>query len=123
MKTNLTQTKFESAWASRTVFQQVAVGSGDSDLLQRVRAEPVRVGKDPRGGEIFKFTWDGKQSIFASGLNDPGDVAIDSAGNLFVVDYMICGGLIGNAAIYKITPNGVLNDLCLRVELPFKPGG
>ena len=66
-------------------------------------------GRDAGGGEIFKFTWDGGQSIFASGFYKPWDLAFDSAGNLFVVDYMIVGGdLVGNAAIFKITPNGML---------------
>jgi len=57
-------------------------------------------------GVIYRFTWDGRQSIFASGLTDPWDVAFDGAGNLFVVDYDR-GGLIGAGAIYKITPSGV----------------
>ena len=62
-------------------------------------------GTDAHGGEIFKFSWDGKHSIFASGLTDPWDVAFDSAGNLLLVDYDR-GGLLGNAAIYKITAHG-----------------
>src|SRR4029077_3899431 len=56
-------------------------------------------------GAIYKFTWDGGQSIFAFGLTAPWDVAFDSAGNLFVVDYDR-SGLRGDAAVYKITPNG-----------------
>jgi len=67
-------------------------------------------GRDPNGGEIFKFTWDGRQSIFASGLYQPSDLAFDSAGNLFVVDYMIVGPeVFGVAVIYKINPNGAMN--------------
>ena len=46
MKTKLIETKFRSALGRvGQLFSMVAVGSGDSDLLQRVRAEPVRVGK------------------------------------------------------------------------------
>ena len=63
-------------------------------------------GTDARGGEIYKFSWDGRQSIFASGLADPGDLAFDSVGNLFVVDYEIVGDdpgspLLGNAAVAR----------------------
>ena len=81
-------------------------------------------GTDPRGGEIFKFSWDGKQSIFASGLHYPGDLAVDSAGNLFVVD-RVCGDLFGDAVIYKMTGSTFpkrMDILCLRVELRFQPG-
>ena len=85
-------------------------GSGHSDLLQRIRTESVVSGTDARGGEVFEFTWDGVQSIFASGLADPSDLTFDSAGNLFVVDYEVvnhdAAQLFGIAAIYKITPNG-----------------
>jgi sugar lactone lactonase YvrE len=59
-------------------------------------------GTSPRGGEIFKFSWDGKQSIFASGLHSPGDLAVDSAGNLFVVD-RVCSELFCDTVIDKMT--------------------
>ena len=68
-------------------------------------------------GAIYKFTWDGGQSIFVSGLTDPWDVAFDSAGNLFVVDYDH-GGLVGDAAIYKITPNGVRTTFARGLTYP-----
>jgi len=55
-------------------------------------------------GVIYEITWDGLQSIFASDLTDPLDVAFDGAGNLFVVAH---GNDIANTgAIYKITPAG-----------------
>jgi DNA-binding beta-propeller fold protein YncE len=74
-------------------------------------------GSDAHGGEIFKFTWDRVQSIFASGLTDPWDLAFDSAGNLFVVDYDR-SGLVGDAAIYKITPNGVRTTFASGLSYP-----
>ena len=43
-------------------------------------------GTDAGGGEIFKFTLGRTETIFASGLVYPWDLAVDSAGNLFVVD-------------------------------------
>lgn len=68
-------------------------------------------------GAIYKFTWDGGQSTFVSGLTDPWDVAFDNAGNLFVVDYDR-SGLRGDAAIYKITPNGVRTTFASGLTYP-----
>ena len=75
--------------------------------------------KNCRGecGVIYKFTWDGGQSIFASGLTDPWDVAFDSAGNLFVVDYDH-DELVGEAAVYKITPSGVRTTFASGLSYP-----
>jgi len=79
-------------------------------------------GRGDRGGEIFKFTWDARESIFASGLYKPWDLAFDSAGNLFFVDYVILpegGGEVGsNAAVYKITPNGMVTIFASRLGYP-----
>jgi DNA-binding beta-propeller fold protein YncE len=74
-------------------------------------------GRDGRGGEIYKFTWDGGQSIFVSGLTDPWDVAFDRTGNLFVVDYDR-SGLLGNAAVYKITRSGVRSTFASGLSYP-----
>jgi sugar lactone lactonase YvrE len=68
-------------------------------------------------GVVYKFTWDGRQGIFASGLTDPWDVAFDNAGNLFVVDYDR-SGLLGDAAVYKITPDGVRTRFASRLSYP-----
>ena len=45
-------------------------------------------------GVIYKFTWDGAQSIFTVGLDTPLALAFDNAGNLFVVDYTAAATLI-----------------------------
>jgi SMP-30/Gluconolactonase/LRE-like region len=111
MKTKLTETKFKSVIGRAGQLFRRVVWLGAAILIcSGASAQNMFVsGRDARGGEIFQFTWDGKQSIFASGLYKPWDLAVDSAGNLSVVDYEIVGGdLRGNAAIYKITPNGTL---------------
>jgi hypothetical protein len=107
MKTNLTKTKFESVFSTVSqLFSRAACLGAVILVCASASAQNLFVsGGDSHGGVIFKFTWDGGQGIFASGLTDPWDVAFDRAGNLFVVDYDR-GGLVGNAAIYKITPNG-----------------
>ena len=74
-------------------------------------------GTDAHGGAIFKLTWDAKQSIFASRLVG-WNLAFDSAGDLFFVDYEVLDhdGVLGNAAIYKITPNGTLTIFASRLS-------
>jgi DNA-binding beta-propeller fold protein YncE len=118
MKTKLTEARFRSAFGrAGQFFSMVALGAAIL-ICSSASAQNLFVsGTDARGGEIFKFTWDGKQSIFASGLYKPWDMAFDSAGNLFVVDYMILGGdMVGNAAIFKITPNGMLTVFASRLS-------
>ena len=57
------------------------------------------------------------ESIFASGLYRPGVLAFDSVGNLFFVDYEILDH-IGDAAIYRITPNGILTIFASGLTYP-----
>jgi strictosidine synthase-like protein len=118
MKTKLIEARFRSAFGrAGQFFSMVALGAAILTFSNASAQNLFVSGRDARGGEIFQFTWDGKQSIFASGLYKPWDMAFDSAGNLFVVDYMILGGeLIGNAAIFKITPNGTLTVFASRLS-------
>ena len=110
MRTEVTQAKFRSAVGRAGQFFGMIALRAAILICSSASAQNLFVsGRDSGGGEIFKFTWDGGQSIFASGLYKPWDLAFDNAGNLFVVDYMILGGdAVGNAAIFKITPNGTL---------------
>jgi DNA-binding beta-propeller fold protein YncE len=119
MKTKLTESKFKCApSAARQLFSKIACLAAAILICSSAWAQNLFVsGSDARGGEIFKFTWDGGQSIFASGLTDPWDVAFDRAGNLFVVDFDR-GGLIGDTAIYKITPNGVRTTFASGLTYP-----
>jgi sugar lactone lactonase YvrE len=50
-------------------------------------------------GNIYKFTPNGTQSTFASGLNNPAGLAFNNAGDLFVSSYS------GNS-IFEFTPSG-----------------
>lgn len=124
MKTNLTKTKFKSIFSTVSqLFSRAACLGAVILICSSASAQNLFVsGSDARGGEIFKFTWDGGQSIFASGLYKPWDMAFDSAGNLFFVDYEILddggGGLRGDAAIYKITPNRTLTIFASRLSYP-----
>jgi hypothetical protein len=121
MKTKLTETKFKSAIGiDGRLFSRIACLGAVILICSSAFAQNLCVsGTDARGGEVFEFTWDGVQSIFASGLADPRDLAFDSAGNLFFVDYEVLdydGGSIGNAAVYKITPNGTLTIFASRLS-------
>ena len=63
-------------------------------------------------GNIYEFTTNGTQSIFASGLSgDEEGLAFDSAGNLFVSD-------AGNSAIYKFTTNGTRSTFVSGLNTP-----
>ena len=122
MKTKLTESKLKCApGAARRLFSRVAWLGAAILICTGASAQNLFVsGRDAHGGEIFKFTWDGRQSIFASGLYKPWDMAFDTAGNLFFVDYMILPdsgeGLRGGAAVYKITPTGTLTIFASRVN-------
>ena len=74
MKTKLTETKFKSALGrAGQLFSRVVCLGAAILICSSASAQNMFVsGTDPRGGEIFKFSWDGKQSIFASKLHYPG---------------------------------------------------
>jgi hypothetical protein len=125
MKNKLTITRFNCVGGIiHTLFSGVASLGAVILICASASAQNLFVsGSEPQKncpgacGAIYKFTWDGGQSIFVSGLTDPWDVAFDSAGNLFVVDYDR-SGLVGDAAIYKITPNGVRTTFASGLTYP-----
>jgi len=119
MKTKPTATKSESAFGRvRQLFSRVAwlgavilicSSASAQNLFVSGKNLPTNEGPGDGYGAIFRFTWDGGQSVFASGLYKPGNLTLDSAGNLFFMDYVILeGGASGNAAVFKITPNRTL---------------
>src|SRR5438067_13240441 len=118
MKTKLTKTNCKCAFRrAGRFFSMVALGAAILTCSSASAQNLFVSGRDAGGGEIFQFTWDGGQSIFASGLYKPWDMAFDSAGNLFFVDYeIVSGDLRGNAAIFKITPNGMLTIFASRLS-------
>jgi len=62
---------------------------------------------DDRGQRIIKFSPDGTQSAFASGVR--GDLAFDGAGNLFVADHV-------SRSILKFTPDGTMSSFTVDVS-------
>jgi sugar lactone lactonase YvrE len=119
MKTNLPETIFKSAVdVVAHSLKRIACLGVVILICSGASAQNLFVsGTDVNGGEIFKFTWDGRQSIFASGLYRPSDLTFDTAGNLFFMDYEILDSA-GDAAIYKITPNGMLTIFASRLSYP-----
>jgi sugar lactone lactonase YvrE len=117
MKTQRTKTNWKCVFKRTRLFIGV-VALGAILICSNTSAQNLFVsGRDAQGGEIFKFTWDAKQSIFASGLYKPWDIAFDNAGNLFVVDYMILDRDLSNsAAIFKIAPNGAISIFASRLS-------
>ncbi len=112
LTTSQTVNTFAAAWESTpdnpsTGFGGLAVDSNGNLYMA-----------DEVNNRIVKFTSAGTMSVFAgtgtSGFqdgdsttaefNDPTDLAIDTNGNLFVID-------AGNAAIRKITPTGTLSTI------------
>jgi len=125
MKTKLTESKFKSTIGiAGQLFSRVACLGAVILICSSASAQNLFVSGNarlkncrPPCGVIYKFSWDGGQSIFAAGLNTPGDVAFDSAGNLFVVDYD-GDELFGKAAVYKITSNGVRTTFASGLSYP-----
>jgi len=116
MKTKLTEAKFRSGLGRvGQFFSMVAFGAAILSCSSASAQNMFVSGRDAGGGEIFKFTWDGKQSIgnaaifkitpngmlsiFASRVSYASSLAIDNTGNLFAADY-------DNGIIYKYKPTG-----------------
>jgi sugar lactone lactonase YvrE len=75
------------------------------DLFATIDGAPRKNG----AGFIYKYTADGVQSTFASGLNRPRGLAFDSAGNLFVTTTFCDDATWCHPTILKITPAGGQN--------------
>ncbi len=119
MKARLTEAKSRSALGrigqlcSRVVWLGAVILICSSASAQNMFVS----GTDAGGGEIFKFPLAGPETIFATGLVDPWDLAVDRAGNLFVVDSQ-CGELYCGAKVNKITPQGVRTILASSLSYP-----
>src|SRR5262249_27438503 len=87
---------FVTAYINTPNSPNVSADSESGDILD-----------DGSFGAVAKFTWDGKQSIFARGLTAPADLAFDKAGNLFLTDCSNCLTPHPSLVIYKVTPSGV----------------
>ena len=119
MKAKLTEAKFRSALGRvGQLFSRVVWLGAVVLICSNASAQNMFVsGTDAGGGEIFKFPLTGPETIFATGLVDPWDLAVDRAGNLFVVDSQ-CGELYCGAKVNKITPQGVRTILASGLSYP-----
>ena len=68
--------------------------------------------------DIDEFTPGGAQSTFASGLFGPDGLAFNSAGDLFVADYLYGDPYPYYSHIYEFTTGRSAKHLCLRVGYP-----
>src|SRR5205807_10040380 len=66
---------------------------------------------DYLSGTIYKFTPDGTQSTFASGLSGPFGLAFDRAGNLFAADYL-------SGTSNKFAPDGTRSTFASELDYP-----
>ena len=66
---------------------------------------------DNGSNTIFRFTPDGTESTFASGLNGPFGLAFDSSGNVFEGD-------VGSNTIFKFTPDGTESTFAFGLSGP-----
>src|SRR5437879_11122344 len=112
MKNKLTKTKFNSAPVlAAQLFRRVACLGAVILTCSSALAQNLFVsGGDGGGGKIFEFTWDGVQSMFASGLSYPQGLAFDTAGNLFVA--------ADGSYIYKFNPLGVQSTFASGLSSP-----
>jgi sugar lactone lactonase YvrE len=70
-----------------------------------------------QNNSILQFTRGGAKSTFASGLGNPIEVALDGAGNLFVVDMAVSDARIGRY-ILKIGPDGTKSTFATGFKAP-----
>jgi DNA-binding beta-propeller fold protein YncE len=119
MKAKVTEAKCSAAFGRvGQLFSRVAWFGAVILICSGASAQNMFVsGTDAGGGEIFKFPLAGPETIFATGLVDPWDLAVDRAGNLFVVDSQ-CGELYCGAKVNKITPQGVRTILASSLSYP-----
>jgi sugar lactone lactonase YvrE len=119
MKAKLTEAKCRSALGRVGQLFSLVVWLGAVILIcSSASAQNMFVsGTDAGGGEIFKFPLAGPETIFATGLVDPWDLAVDGAGNLFVVDSQ-CGELYCGAKVSEITPQGVRTTFASGLSYP-----
>ena len=120
MKSNQTETKSKSTLGlTRHLLNRVMCLGAVILTCSSAPAQNLFVSDGySNSGNIYKFTPDGVQSTFASGLSGLGGLAFDSAGNLFVSDSTAgLGGSI-NGTIYKFTPDGVRTTFALGLSFP-----
>src|SRR6266516_1445070 len=122
MKQKLTEPKFKSASAlnptcrlfSTAVCLGAVILTCSSAMAQNLFVTAGLFGDN--SGNIYKYTPNGVRSTFAAGLSSPGDLAFDTAGNLFVAE--TGNGSRGSGSILKFTPGGVRSTFVLGLNGP-----
>jgi len=126
MKTKITETEFKSSVAvAGQLFSRIACLGTAIFICGSASAQNLFVsgygGQGDRSldacfGEIFEFTWDGTERMFANPCN-PSSVAFDGAGNLYVMDWQFVG-IHSQTFIDKYNPSGVETIFASGLTLP-----
>ena len=95
----------------------LTVNGAPGDLFASINGGPGN-----GAGFIYRYTRDGAQSLFASGLSRPRGLAFDSAGNLFVATNFCDDATWCHPTILKITPGGTQNTFAIIPDSFFAQG-
>jgi DNA-binding beta-propeller fold protein YncE len=95
----------------------LTVNGAPGDLFASINGGPGN-----GAGFIYRYTRDGAQSLFASGLSRPRGLAFDSAGNLFVATNFCDDATWCHPTILKITPGGTQNAFATIPDSFFAQG-
>jgi sugar lactone lactonase YvrE len=121
MKSNQTETKSKSTLGlTRHLLNRVMCLGAVILTCSSAPAQNLFVSDGySNSGNIYKFTPDGVQSTFASGLHYTFGLAFDSAGNLFVTVFSVDSNGVVNSSIYKFTPDGVRSTFASGLHYTF----
>jgi hypothetical protein len=101
----------------------VAAGPGGTYYVSELTGVPFLAG----GANIYRVTPGKAPEVFQSGLTDVMDIAVDSTGNLWVVELASATGINGPGMLLKIAPDStrttVAGDLVFPTSVALGPDG